>query len=194
MFCQNCGRPLNFQSNFCPFCGCQRIKINANGYATSSVPPPQPQPHFYSSQYSAPNPQYSPYYMQYPQYRVPCQKNIVVTVSQRMKTNAIIWIVIAAIQIIFGLLGNIAPLIIGILNLLSAISDIRTSKKFLSNPTGIVKDAKPLAGHIITLLYNFFIGGVIGVIGVVYYLVAIRGYVLENEQAFLEIEKEFNKS
>ena len=47
---------------------------------------------------------------------------------------------------------------------------------------------KPLTGPIITLIYNLLIGGVIGVAGSIYYFAAVRGYVMENEQAFLELE------
>lgn len=115
--------------------------------------------------------------------------SVVDVVSKRIKTNGIIWIVVAAIQILLGLVGAWFLLLVGVLNLVSSIQDLKYSKAFPKNPTGIIAKVKPLAGPIITLIYNLLIGGVIGVIGSVYYLVAVRGYVLENEQAFLEIER-----
>ena len=115
-------------------------------------------------------------------------QNIVNTIAQRIQINGIIWIVIAAIQILLGIAANWMFLIVGVLNLISSIQDINYSKSFPSNPVGIVSKMKPLTGPIITLVYNLLIGGVIGVVGSIYYFVAVRGYVMENEQAFLEIE------
>lgn len=118
----------------------------------------------------------------------PAPQDIVNTISQRIHTNGIIWIVIGAIQILLGIAGNWIILIVGVLNLISSIQDINYSKSFPANPVGIVSKVKPLTGPIITLIYNLIIGGVIGVAGSIYYFVAVRGYVVENEQAFLEIE------
>lgn len=111
-------------------------------------------------------------------------------IAQRIKTNGIIWIVIAGIQIILGLSGAWYCLVIGVLNLISSIQDLNYSKKFLQNPIGIISKVKPLTVPIITLIYNLLIGGVIGVAGSIYYFIAVRGFVLENEQAFLEIENQ----
>ncbi len=113
---------------------------------------------------------------------------IVNTISQRIQTNGIIWIVIGAIQILLGISVNWVLLIVGVLNLVSSIQDINYSKSFPLNPVGIVNKVKPLTGPIITLIYNLVIGGIIGVAGSIYYFIAVRGFVLENEQAFLEIE------
>ena len=46
---------------------------------------------------------------------------------------------------------------------------------------------------IITLVYNLIFGGVIGVGGSIYYLVAIRKFVLGNKERFALIEKQHNK-
>lgn len=95
---------------------------------------------------------------------------------------------IAIIQILLGIFANWFVLIVGVLNLVSSIQDICYSKEFRAKPIGIVRRVKPLAGPIITLIYNLLIGGIIGIAGSIFYFVAVRGYVLENEQAFLEIE------
>ena len=118
-------------------------------------------------------------------------QNIVTTISQRLNTNGIIWIVVAALQIIIGLMGGWFTIIVGLLNLYSAIQDINFSKSFAATPVGLVEKVKPTTSAIITLIYNLIIGGVIGVAGSIYYFVAVRGFVLENEQAFLEIENKY---
>ncbi len=118
--------------------------------------------------------------------------NIVSIISKRIETNGIIWIVIGAVQILLGIFADWFVLIVGILNLISAIQDINYSKSFPLHPVGIVEKMKPLTMPIITLVYNLIIGGVIGVIGSIYYFVAVRGYVMENQTAFLEIENKQN--
>lgn len=118
----------------------------------------------------------------------PTTKNLLTKLSERIKTNGIIWIVIAAIQIIIGLCGAWFTLIVGALNIISAIKDINYSKAVLVNPNGIVRNYEPLASPIITLVYNLIIGGVIGVVGSIYYFVALRSFVMENKNAFLAME------
>ena len=75
-------------------------------------------------------------------------------------------------------------LVVGIFNIISSVQDMNYSKTLLENPTGIVKKFEPIAGPIRVLIYNFLIGGVIGVVGSIYYFVAIRNYVTENKQFF----------
>lgn len=120
-------------------------------------------------------------------------QDIVQTISQRIHINGIIWIVIAALQLILGICGSWILLIVGVLNLVSSIQDINYSKAFPQNPVGIVAKMTPLTGPIITLVYNLVIGGVIGVAGSIYYFIAVRGYVMENAQAFAEIEASQNQ-
>lgn len=117
--------------------------------------------------------------------------SIVDTITQRIKTNGIIWIVISAIQILLGIFLNWTFLIVGVLNLVSSIQDLKYSKEFPNRPVGIVAKVKPIATAIVVLVYNLIVGGIIGVAGSIYYFVAVRSYVLENEQAFLEIENQY---
>lgn len=79
-------------------------------------------------------------------------------------------------------------LIVGVLNIVSAITDIKNSKRVLTNQNGIVKAYEPLANAIIALVYNLVIGGVIGVLGSIYYLIFVRGFVMENKIQFLSME------
>ena len=117
-------------------------------------------------------------------------QDIMQTISQRININGIIWIVVAALQIIIGISVSWVTLIVGVLNMISAIQDINYSKALPTNPVGLVEKVKPLTMPIITLVYNLVIGGVIGVAGSIYYFFAVRGFVLENEQQFLEIEEQ----
>lgn len=110
------------------------------------------------------------------------------TLSQRVNTNGIIWLVIGILQILGGLFINWFLLIVGVLNIVSAVQDINYSKTLHENTTGIVAKFEPITGPVITLIYNLVIGGVVGVVGSIYYFVAIRNYVMENKQAFASFD------
>lgn len=115
------------------------------------------------------------------------------TLSQRVNTNGIIWLVIGILQVLGGLFINWFLLIVGVLNIVSSVQDMNYSKTLLKNPTGIVAKFEPLTGPVITLIYNLVIGGVIGVVGSIYYFVAIRNYVMENKQTFASLDAANNK-
>lgn len=106
------------------------------------------------------------------------------TLSQRVTTNGVIWLVIGILQILGGIFISWFLLIVGALNIISSIQDLQYSKTLSENPTDIVAKFEPLTGPIIAMIYNLVIGGVIGIVGSVYYFVAIRSYVMENKQAF----------
>lgn len=117
-------------------------------------------------------------------------ESIITVISQRMQVDGIIWCVIGAVQILMSFLSPFT-LIVGILNIISGYNDITYSQKFPAKPVGIIEKVKPLTMAIITLVYNLIIGGIIGVIGSIYYFVAVRGYVLEHEKEFAEIESQY---
>ena len=108
--------------------------------------------------------------------------------STRVKVNGIIWIVIAAIQILLGITVDWWVLIVGVLNLISAFGDLSYSKAVLENPNGIVEKFTPLGGPIITAVYNVLGGFVFGIAGTIYYLIAIRKLVMDNKEAFLALD------
>ena len=110
------------------------------------------------------------------------------TLSQRLNTNGIIWLVIGILQILVGIFINWFFLLVGVLNIISSVQDMQYSKTLLENPTGIVAKFEPIVGPVITLVYNLVIGGVIGVIGSIYYFLAIRNYVMENKQFFASLD------
>ena len=121
------------------------------------------------------------------------KKSILDVVSQRIQINGIIWLAVGALQIILGFLNiwdNWFLLLVGAINIVFGAADLKYSKDCLARPIGIVKQAKPLVRTIIVLVYNLLIGAIIGVAGSIYYLVAVRAYVLENEREFLEIEQQ----
>ena len=102
--------------------------------------------------------------------------------SDRIKINGIIWLIIGIIQVVLF----ISPLsvIVGVLNIFSAISDLKTSKNVFHYRVGLVRAYKPLVSPIITLIYNLFFGWGFGVAGSIYYLIGIRGYVMKNADFF----------
>ena len=112
------------------------------------------------------------------------------TLSQRLNTNGIIWLVIGVLQILGGILINWFLLIVGVLNIISAVQDMQYSKTLLENPNGIVAKFEQITGPVITLIYNLVIGGVIGVVGSIYYFLGIRNFVMENKQFFTSLDKE----
>lgn len=109
--------------------------------------------------------------------------NLVNTLSTRYNTCGIIWIVIAIIQII-----SVACLPVGLWNLYAAYTNIKYGKAIQKNPTNIVAAHTPITGAVICLVINLLFGGVIGVAGSIYYFIAIRGFVMENQSAFNSIE------
>lgn len=104
--------------------------------------------------------------------------------SDRVRIDGIIWLVIGILQVLMGLFWNWILLIIGALNIVTAVQDLNYSKTVLESPMGIVEKFRPLTGPIITLVYNLIFGGVIGVAGSIYYLIGVRDFVLKNEAAF----------
>ena len=162
MFCDNCGNKLTGNEKFCTVCGNKLIQDDMTKNR---------------GQFS---------------YGFAMNRDdLVHKYSERVMTNAIIWIVIAGIQLLAGVLFYWICLIPGVINLVAGITDFKYSKTIVQNPVGIVDKAKPLTMPIITLIYNLLIGGVIGVIGSIYYFIAIRGFVMENEGAFLDIESSY---
>ena len=114
--------------------------------------------------------------------------NLLNILSQRLKTNGIMWIVIGAVQILGGVFINWFVALVGVLNIISSLNEINYSKTVLEKPSGIVQKFEPIAGSAIILIYNLVIGGIIGVIGSIYYLIAIRSFVMENKEYFASFD------
>ena len=148
----------------------------------------------------------------YQPYATASVENPLAKLSSKIKTGGIIWIVIASLQFIFGLyylilglayLGtwyeeNAMPnivvgvfiLLVGVLNLVNSIKDIKYSKEILSRPVGIVANFTPVGKYVGNLIYNFLLGGVIGIVGSIFAFVT-RSYVLNNSTYFQSLEANY---
>ncbi|MGN0171988.1 MAG: zinc-ribbon domain-containing protein [Acutalibacteraceae bacterium] len=178
-FCSKCGNEISAESRFCPSCG-QAV----TGQAVA-----QPQP-VYQQQVYAPI-------------------NLLQQLSGKMKTEAIIWIVIACLQVLMGI-GNVLIgyalgtrsggdtnviygvmlLIVAVINFIVSSGKLKYSREILMRPTGIVAKFSPIGGYIGTLIYNLLFGGIIGVVGSIFGFVT-RSFVMNNQQAFQAIEAAF---
>ena len=99
--------------------------------------------------------------------------------SNRIKINGIIWFIIGVIQCCTAVFS-----IVGVINIISAIRDLKTSKTVFTYRVGLVQAYKPLLAPAIVFVYNLIFGGVIGVVGSLYYFFGIRGYVMDNADYF----------
>lgn len=112
------------------------------------------------------------------------------TLSKRLYTEGIVWIVISIFQIL-----SIYGAILGIINLVNAVKSINLSKQILKNPVGIWQ-AYPktvMGGDVVALIWNLFFGAVIGIIGNIYHINCVNGYVVKHRDAFERIESEFRR-
>ena len=166
MFCRYCGKELTEESAFCSHCGKSTSEQTSSGEYNTYTP-------------STTHPLIS-------------GQELVKKFSERLQINSIIWIVVGGIQILLGIYFQWVFFMVGVLNLIIGILDLQYAKKVLQNPKGIVDRVRPLVGPIIVLIYNLLLGALLGIVGSVYYLVAIRGFVMENESQFLAIDNALN--
>ena len=101
------------------------------------------------------------------------------TLSERIKLNGIIWIVVGALQVC-----SFVCVIVGVLNIISGIRDLNTSKTVFERRVGLVQAYTPIVSPVITLIYNVIFGGLIGIAGSLFYFLGIREYVMENKDYF----------
>ncbi len=230
MFCENCGKMLEEGTKFCSGCG-KPVKAGgaapgAQAYgASGNTAPNNGAPNNNGQNYAAPNNgtggnagygnagnnsanfgSAQPYGYQYaPTPEVPLTR-----LSAKVKTNAIIWIVIASLQSVIAIINliiwsenyssyyvdassnGISALvlaIIAIVNFVSAKKDLDYSKYILHTPRGIVAKFQPIGGYIGNLIYNLIFGGIIGIVGSIYGL-CVRSYVMNYAGYFQMIEKQ----
>ena len=190
-FCSKCGRALSADSAFCNGCG---SAING-GYS-----PNQQAPQYQPAQYQQP-PQ--PQQTVQPQSEEAQPQGILEQFSKMVRTNGIIWVVIACLQYLIALINIILffivdsfpfpwpyvlTLLFAIINTTSACLDFKYSKSVLLCPTGIIAEYKPIGNFVSTFVYNLFLGGVIGVTGVLYAF-EIRAFVVRNAAQFTRMEQ-----
>ena len=230
MFCENCGKMLEEGTKFCSGCG-QPVKEkqpanNAQAYAASnnnaqsSTAPNNGAPgngtpnngaggnggYGYADNRSANFGNAQPYGYQY----ATAPENPLIRLSKKVKTNAIIWIVIASLQAVFAvvnlfiwlngldwpedvLTNGISALMLAViatLNFVSSAKDFKYSKNVLNVPRGIVAKFQPIGGYIANLIYNIIFGGLVGIVGSIYGL-CVRSYVMNNAGYFQMVERQY---
>ncbi len=81
-------------------------------------------------------------------------ETVLKTISQREKTSAIIWFIIAGLQIIVGFLWDWYVFIPGALNLFFAFTRLNQSKKVLQPYPNLIKDYEKWLTPIIICIYS----------------------------------------
>lgn len=215
-FCKKCGKELSDDVKFCPNCGtsvdgeqpAKRQKIyglmNYDGTGDSqSYQQPQQQ---YQQQYQQPYRQpYQQYQQPYHQPYYPMMKDVVKQLSEKVKIEAVIWLVIACLQYIIGIatiaancdgygtegiiMYGIVIILVAIINTFFSVANFKYSNDILMNPVGIIEKYTPIGGVVATLIYNLLLGGIIGVAGSVYAFV-VRNFVMSNQMQFAQIEQQ----
>ena len=177
-FCTNCGHELKPEEKFCPSCG----------FNTESVK---------QAKESVSNTQNVNSYQNTNQYQNPnnaafgnddiTMKNMLAQLSQKNQTNAIIWIVIGALQIIGAIymfafydasIYTLAVMAIGILNIVAGYKDYKYSKELLQRPIAIISRYESMTPIVISLIYN---------VRNIYEL-SIRNFVVANREIFQRAE------
>ncbi len=186
-FCKNCGNQLSADAAFCGSCG---TPVAENTQA--SVVRENYQQNF------VPDTGYAP------------QNNLLSKLSGKIKTEAIVWIIIACLQVIIGifniitgielfdyyedgtlnLISGFLVLLVAAVNFTAAFRDMKYADGIFTKPVGIVKKYSPVGGIVATLIYNVIFGGIIGVVGSVFGFVT-RNFVMSNRQAFADIENDY---
>lgn len=131
---------------------------------------------------------------------------LVVQLSEKIRTEATVWRIIAVIQVVIGLLtivfnlfaGSFGEVLYGSLIILIAVRNYKLSAddlKFVQiisvNPIGIVSKYESIIPLIINLAYNIFVGGVIGAVACVFGFMT-RSFVVKNKEGFLALENGVN--
>lgn len=185
MYCPECGARVKGEEKFCPTCGAA-VSGGGSGRGAVSFGPAQQRA---------------------------ATEDLLLQLSKKVKVEAIVWCVIAALQVLIGFsminegaqldtLGSVfgvanagaertgmgfAILIVAAVNFYVCSKDFKYSREVLKNPSGIVKKYRPLAGLVINLAYNLIVGGVIGVVGSVFWFIT-RSFVMNHEKEFEAIE------
>lgn len=216
IYCSKCGKQLPDDSKFCTNCGQTVVnrptQPNANIYGTQNTVTQTVQPNAnygYGGQ-GVGNQPIQPVAGYNCNYTGNLTSNLLQRLSDKVHTNAIIWLVIASLQVIIGffnlaigialvldydygttnIITGIFVLIVAAMNYFVASRDVKYSKTILNQPTGIVARFAPIGGYIGTLIYNILFGGIIGIAGSIYGLF-IRNFVISNSQYFENIEQQY---
>lgn len=136
--------------------------------------------------------------------------NLLQQLSGKIKTEAIIWVIVASLQVLIGffnimigialnadyedgttnIITGVFVLFVAVINYVSSSQDFKYSRKILEQPTGILAKYSPIGNYIGNLIYNLIFGGVVGVVGSIYGFF-VRNFVVSNEAYFKSIESQF---
>lgn len=112
------------------------------------------------------------------------QNPVIRKIANHQKTSNIIWLIIAIIQIC-----SVYLIIAGIWNLVGTICTWKFPERILNQDSTIPDDYEGIVGLIIMAIINLLVGGVIGVLLIVFDFY-IRNLVLENRHLFNKAVKE----
>lgn len=177
MYCKNCGKPMNDNQAICLNCG-----VNAgcgNKFCASCGEPVNENAavctHCGVAIKKITQPQAGAVLSKEEAYK---------KLAEYEKTAAIIWFVIAALQIIGGIFTYYTPVLVGCRNIYTGVQRIKHSKTFADMPAGIYEYyEKQGTANIIFLVVNIILGGLIGGIASGYDIY-IRSFVMKNKEIF----------
>ena len=193
-FCTNCGHELKPEEKFCPSCGFNTESVKQAKESVSNTQ--NVNSYQNTNQYQNANAYQNPNNAAFGNDDI-TMKNMLAQLSQKNQTNAIIWIVIGALQIIGAIymfafydasIYTLAVMAIGILNIVAGYKDYKYSKELLQRPIAIISRYESMTPIVISLIYNVLFGGLIGVVGNIYEL-TIRN-LLQTEKFFKEQKTE----
>ena len=182
-YCEKCGNQVNDNAAFCSACGQKRGSVgqqqNTNNYNTNTT---------YNGNVGY-NSNFNNLNNAHP---------LVNELRKKIRTEAIVWIVVASIQVLLffvnlmleDILSAFIVLLVAVINFLVCKKDFEFEKKIATEPVGIIEKYKPIGGYIGTLIYNLILGGVVGVVGSIFCFVT-RSYVMQNEQQCMELENNY---
>ena len=157
MYCKSCGATLTGNSMYCPSCG-QKLTFDGQMHSdTVGI--------------------------------VKLPNETTNWLSRRVQANGIVWLLIALYQIIVGILliglgYGVAMIACGVWNIIQSILDLRFSKQILhcdndAYAHAIIQSIDRSKGVTIFFLFlNLLAGGVLGVIGCIFWL-ALRSKALD---------------
>lgn len=192
-FCTNCGHELKTEEKFCPSCGFNTESVKQAKESVSNTQ--NVNSYQNTNQYQNANAYQNPNNAAFGNDDI-TMKNMLAQLSQKNQTNAIIWIVIGALQIIGAIymfafydasIYTLAVMAIGILNIVAGYKDYKYSKELLQRPIAIISRYESMTPIVISLIYNVLFGGLIGVVGNIYEL-TIRNFVIANREIFQRAE------
>lgn len=112
--------------------------------------------------------------------------NLCLQLSQKENNLGILWLVIGVIQLISGFYFYWPAFILGIYNIIAAITHFKQSKRVLTPYLSLVEDYQKQTTLIIFLIINIIFGALIGVIGIIYDF-TIRNFVVLHQSDFKDL-------